>query len=538
MGASLAQGGHAGLARALVATILTASGSLLGLWAQPAGAPVVDVTGGKIRGALILDGGAVFKGVPYAQPPIGDLRWYEPKPVIPWNGVRDATSFGAICPQNPSGTVPNAADLFSEDCLFVNVWTSQWPVRRPQPTFVWIHGGANINGGASEARYDGARLARRGVVVVTFNYRLGSFGFFSHPALTRESPRRTSGNQGLLDQIAAVSWVRANIATFGGDPDNITLAGSSAGAIDIGALMTSPLAKGLFKQAIGQSGAVTNGLPTPLPLLQAEQEGERLAATWTGSPSLSLNDLRAVPVSDILKRQALAAVPQLNVSVDGYVLPRSPAAVFATGLQQRVPLLLGSNAIDFLANGPPAQLDAAIAEAYGPLAPRAQALYGSRDDVLYGTSAAQWLTDTTFRCPTIAQLIEHVGAGNPAFAYEFARLRSPLRVGSPSRHGVEVLYLFGTLSEGLRGTRIPAVDFNETDTKIASLMQKYWANFARTGNPNGDGVAVWPPFDAAGRNYLQFTDAGAVGKQGLRQSYCDLYIENTRRLVALQRLAR
>lgn len=183
--------------------------------------PTVAVTGGQVRGAQ-LGGGAVFKGIPYAQPPIGGLRWREPTPVAPWSGVRDATGFGAICPQNPTFTVPNAQEISNEDCLFVNVWTAEWPSRAPKPVVVWFPGGGNLTGGTVEARYDGERLARRGVVVVTVNYRLGSFGFFAHPALSREGSTRTSGNQGLLDQIAALTWVCDNIGRFGQRAADVT----------------------------------------------------------------------------------------------------------------------------------------------------------------------------------------------------------------------------------------------------------------------------------------------------------------------------
>ena len=266
----------------LVAAVLAVAG--LSVMAQSA--PVVDVTGGQIRGEYLPGGGAVFRGVPYAHPPTGDFRWRAPAPVVAWSGVRDARVFGAICPQQPSVTLPNAPELISEDCLSLNVWTSEWPVTEARrPVLLRIPGGGNINGGTSEARYDGHTIARRGIVVVTINYRLGSFGFFSHPALTAESPRRASGNQGLLDQVAALEWVHANITRFGGDPTAITLAGSSAGGIDIGALMTSPLTKGRFARASIESGPARNALGDPLPLDEAERQGAAHAARWGVQPA-------------------------------------------------------------------------------------------------------------------------------------------------------------------------------------------------------------------------------------------------------------
>src|ERR1700686_1827298 len=252
---------------------------LLALSASAADSPTVTVTGGPIRGGLLEKGGAVFKGIPYAQPPVGDLRWREPMPVKPWMGVRDATAFGAICAQKTNAIVLNAAEISKEDCLFLNVWTPEWPSRSPRPVMVWIPGGGNYGGSSSQSVYDSDSLARRGVVVVSLNYRLASFGFFSHPELTRESPHHASGNQGILDQIAALKWVRDNIARFGGDPGNVTIFGESAGSLDVSVLMTSPLSKGLFRRAIGESGAVILA-GDPLTLVQAEQRGEASAAGW------------------------------------------------------------------------------------------------------------------------------------------------------------------------------------------------------------------------------------------------------------------
>ena len=304
-------------------------------------------------------------------------------------------------------------------------------------------GGGNFIGASSEPHYDGDSLARRGVVLVSLNYRLGSFGFFSHPALTRESPHHASGNQGILDQIAALKWVRDNIGRFGGDPNNVTIFGESAGSLDVSVLMTSPLSKGLFRRVIGQSGAVIL-VGDPLTLPQAEKRGETLAARWKVPAGASVKDLRAVSAADILKAEPNYFGHRSTES--GYhdrrlCFPKKPAEVFATGQEHRVALLLGSNSRESAFRGatPPTDLKTAIEEAYGPIAERAQALYVGGADPLYGTPADQWATDTSFRCSAVAQLVWHAAAGNPAFEYEFARVPAG-REAVGATHASELSY--------------------------------------------------------------------------------------------------
>jgi para-nitrobenzyl esterase len=498
--------------------------------------PVVAVTGGQVRGAMLDRGGAVFKGIPYAQAPVGDLRWREPMPVKSWGGVRDATAFGAICAQASNPLVRNAAEVSKEDCLYLNVWTPEWPTSAKRPVMVWIPGGGNFAGGSNSD--DGEALARRGVVLVTFNYRLASFGFFSHPELTRESRRHASGNQGILDQIAALQWVRDNIAKFGGNPNNVTMFGNSAGALDAGVLMTSPLSKGLFRRAIGQSGPVVLA-GDPLPLPQAERRGEKLAMGWNLASTASLKDLRAVSAPVILKAQPdyfrnveqnPERFPNLGITVDGYVFPKQPAAVFAAGQERRVPMLLGNTSREVIPGStPPQDLRKAIEEAYGSVAGSAQSLYVGVPDAIYGTAVDQWRTDSSFRCASVAQLLWHAAAGNPAYEYEFARTPAG-REALGATHGSDVSYVFGTLVRGIGGVgpRVPATDI---DFQISDLMQQYWTNFAKTGDPNGGNLPKWPKFDVTTRAYLQFTDMGTVAKEGLRRPFCDLFIENSGRMV-------
>ncbi len=485
-------------------------------------APEAAVSGGRIQGSALERGGAVFKGIPFAQPPMGALRWREPQPVKPWTGVRAATSFGAPCAQNSGGR--GMLESSSEDCLFVNVWTPEWPPREGKPVMFWMHGGGNYGGTAGNPNFDGESLARHGVVLVSANYRLTAFGFFAHPELTRESPHHASGNYGLMDQIAALQWVRANIARFGGDPANVTIFGQSAGAVDATVLMTSPLAKGLFHKVIAESGTVTRNpdagtlAMTALGPLMPVKNGD---VTYSDAPLLAeaekngqaliagdLRQLRALPASEILKATAAprkSIGPANGIVVDGWVLPRPAAEVFATGHEHRVPLLAGNNARERTPpRVAPEELSKAMEAMYGPLEPRAAALY-TTPDALYGDVAAQWVVDTMYRCPVVAELSWHAAAGNGAWEYQFDR---------GVAHGAEVPYVFGTLKS-------PA----EADLRVSDAIQEYWTNFAKTGNPG------WQAFSEPARAYIKFTSDGVAAAEGLRAPYCGLYMENVKRLV-------
>ncbi len=513
-------------------SVVTVGLAFAGLILSAQSAAVVDVTGGRIQGEFLAGGGAAFKGIPYAEPPIGDLRWREPMPVRAWKGTRDATAFGAVCIQEP-GQIPNAAEIASEDCLTLNIWTSQWPSTGRLPVMVWIHGGGHNVGGAVRPEMDGEHLSRLGVVVLTFNYRLGSFGYFSHPALTSESPHRASGNQAILDQIAALRWVRSNISRFGGDPGNVTIFGESSGALDVNILMTSPLSKGLFHRAIAQSGPAVRQ-EAPLSLGEAERRGQTQSTRWAPAGS-SLSRLRAVGAAAILNSNPASTreEPYLGTTIDGYVLTRSPAEAFANAGQHPLPIILGSNAHERRPGSvPSADLRAAIDEAYGPLAGRAHALYVDADPE-YRSPENQWATDTSFRCTSVAQLAWHADAGYPAYQYEFARVL-PGREELGSTHASEISFVFGNLDRRIAGVGPPA-RATAVDTAISSVMQQYWINFAKTGNPNGEGLPVWPVFRNPQRAYLQFRDTGPMAKEGLRRPFCDLYFENAKRLIAIGR---
>jgi len=491
-----------------------------------------EVTGGWIHGAALTGGGAVFKGIPYAQAPVGALRWQAPQNVRPWTGVLTTTAFGAACAQNAGGQMQQGS---REDCLYLNVWTPQWPVEATMPVMVWFHGGGNYGGTASGDNFDGASLARHGVVVVTVNYRLSVFGFFAHPELTKESGKKASGNYGLMDQIAALQWVKNNIAQMGGDAGNVTIFGQSAGAVDVDVLMTSPLAAELFHRVIAESGtvarnpdAITMGM-IPLgnlmpvregalsysdaaTLAEAEKAGVALAAGLQAPSTGALAYLRGLSAEQLLattRGPRMSIGPANGIIVDGLVLPKAPAEVFATGKQAKVPLLIGNNSRERSPDVAEDLVRTGMDAMYGPLASRAASLYTAADP-FYGSPATQWAVDTLYRCPVVAQLMWHAAAGNASYEYEFDR-------PGGAAHGAEVSYVFG-----------------RAGNSTSEAIQEYWTNFAKTGDPNGGSktLTVWPRFDVSARGYIEFLDNGPVAREGLRRPFCDLYVENVKRLVA------
>ena len=496
-------------------------------------APTASIAGGFVQGAPLGERGAVFKGIPFAQAPAGPLRWQPPRPLRAWTGALAATRYGAPCAQMAGGKMQEGS---SEDCLYLNVWTPQWPAESKLPVMVWFHGGGNYAGTASSDGSDGASLARHGVIVVTANYRLSVFGFFAHPELTRESPSKASGNYGLMDQIAALQWVKANIAGFGGDPANVTIFGQSAGAVDVNVLMTSPMAAGLFHRVIAESGTVTRnpdaltlglvplgnlmpvregplGISDAATLAEAERAGAALAALWKAPARDALQYLRALPAADLLAPTTgprMSIGPANGVIVDGLVLPKAPAEVFAAGKHAAVPLLLGNNVRERSPEAPAEQMHAAMRAMYGPLADKAIELYNAPDPV-YGSAATQWAVDTLYRCPVVAQLVWHVNAGGAAYEYEFVR--------GPA-HGAEVAYVFGRLN----------ANATDADKTLSAAMQIYWTNFAKAGDPNGGGAPAWPKFDNASRGYMSFLESGPAAGEGLRRAYCELYVQNVQRL--------
>jgi para-nitrobenzyl esterase len=466
----------------------------------------------------------VYKGIRYAAPPLGALRWRQPQPVPTWTGVRPSNAFG---PNSLQGVVwgdidPYAAGV-SEDCLYLNVWTPAAPGDAARlSTMVWIHGGGFVAGSGAEPRYDGARLAARGIVVVTLNHRLNALGFLAHPELTAESDHLASGNYGFLDLVAALGWVRRNIAAFGGDPAEVTIAGESAGSIAASALMASPLAKGLFTRAIGESGALfASPTRAPRSLAQAEVAG---LAFMRRAGAKSLAELRALPADAIL---AAAPGEGFGPIVDGWFLPRKPAEIFAAGEQSDVPLMAGWNKDEGF-NFTPLQ----GAGAKLPFADHAQAMFGERAaDALKhcpggsteteAAAAAALGGDLAIIHPTWAWIEAQKQSGR-ADIFRFRFDRAPLTpqgwFGERSSHDAgafhagEILYVFDNLHA------FPWL-IDDADRALATLTSSYWINFVRSGDPNGPGLPHWPSYRGAGSPVMALDAPAKAGPEEWRERH-------------------
>lgn len=434
----------------------------------------------------------VFKGVPYAAAPVGDLRWKPPQPPAAWDGVRVADKLGPPCFQGhfPGVTDPRPA---SEDCLTLNVWRPAQPDQAKLPVMVWIHGGAFVAG--SNVRMDGAPLAGKGVVLVAINYRLGPLGFFTHPELTAESPHDSSGNYALLDAVMALEWVRDNIANFGGDPENVTIFGQSAGSELVNILTVSPLAKGLFAKAIGESGG-SMGWREPRKLSASEQLGLALADK---AGAKSAMDLRAIAPEQLFELSGREFEPV----IDGWSYPTPQRAALRQGLQHRVPMMVGSTADEgqFSSTLTAERYVADMERRYGAKASDLLHRFPGTDDGQARQSNKDYITlGTEFIERTIAD--EHARVA-PAYQYRFIHAPPASAGGEYSRnlkgayHASELPYVFATLGKEPR-------DWKDVDRNLERAMSSYWVNFARTGNPNGPGLPHWPDVQSAPRKVLQF----------------------------------
>jgi para-nitrobenzyl esterase len=454
----------------ILASVLTCAVAPIALAKQ---GPIATTDMGRVRG-LAEAGVNVFRGIPYAAPPVGPGRWREPAPAIAWTGVRDASRYGTACQQPPDRKEAWAqVGPTGEDCLFLNVWRPA--TAGTYPVMVFLHGGSFTYGAAGVPLYDGARLSRRGVVVVTLNYRLGLLGFFAHPALTRENPDGPLGNYGVMDQIAALRWVQRNIAFFGGDPHNVTLFGESAGAGAVQLLMGSPAATGLFQKAISESGS---GGFVLAPLRGVPVSAEALGARWAESVGLkdaTADQLRALPPDKLLQR----SFP----FIDGKVVVASPGAPFERGREAKIPLLIGANSNEASLAGIAEPKARAVLGA--PYDAFAQAYEKARPGVAPEVARVDLAEDALSVLPSVSIAVMHATNGAPAYSYYFDQLPSNRREGSAGTpHGGELEYLFGNPYEGST--------WDEGDRAVSDLMAGYWVRFARTGDPNGDGAPAWP----------------------------------------------
>ncbi|MGA7292721.1 MAG: carboxylesterase family protein [Terriglobales bacterium] len=497
---------------------LTALLLAISLPASAAAADRVQTANGGVEGLGRQPSGVrIFEGIPFAQPPIGDLRWKPPQPAKNWTGVRPAVQFGSRCMQHPVyGDMNFRSKRMSEDCLYLNVWTPAQSANDHLPVLVYFYGGGFVAGDSSEPRYDGESLAQKGIVVVSMNYRLGLFGFFSHPELTHESPHHASGDYGLLDQNAALQWVSQNIAAFGGDPKRITIGGESAGSISVSAHMVSPLSKDLISGAIGESGSIMGAL-SAVPLAQAENQGLEFANS-IGAHSLAA--LRAMTTDQIFATTAKFGPGRFPPTVDGYFLPEPPLSAFAAGQQAHVPLLVGWNSTEMtwqavLGKEPPTResYEKAVRKLYGKHADEVLKLYpaSTQDEVI--DAATDLASDRFIVLSTWRWFDMQVKTGDsPVFRYLFARARPPMNpsMGNatpglagglikgaaaqaeaepPARgavHSAEIEYALGNLASN------KVYAWTPDDYKISNLIEDYFANFVKNGNPNGPSLPAWP----------------------------------------------
>ncbi|RAJ08806.1 para-nitrobenzyl esterase [Chitinophaga skermanii] len=458
-----------------------------------------------------------FKGIPFAAPPVGDLRWKEPQPAANWEGVRKADTFGPKAMQKPIfGDMGFRANGMSEDCLYLNVWTPASSSNEKLPVLVYFYGGGLMAGDGSEPRYDGEAMAAKGIVSVTINYRLGVFGFFAHPELTKESAHHSSSNYGYLDQTAALQWVKANIAAFGGDPNKVTIAGESAGSISVSVQMASPLAKGLIAGAIGESGAAINPTLVPIPLADGEKNGVKFGEI-VGAKTLA--ELRAIPAEKLLDLAFKPGNPPMSATIDGYLLPKSLVEIFNAKEQANIPLLVGWNSAEIpymaLLRGKtptPENYAAAVKEQFPKEYEAILKVYPGNNEQEILENATALASDRFISYSTWKWADLHArNSEQPVFRYLFSRVRPAMTAkmgnaqpglaggvvkGDPNKkpeppkfegasHASEIEYALGNL---------PLNDvyaWTPDDYKVSETMLNYFANFVKKGNPNGAKLPNW-----------------------------------------------
>lgn len=509
------------------------------------------VESGQVQG-VIADGVESFKGIPFAAPPVGELRWRPPQPAAPWTGVRQAAEFGANCMQGRFGPPPSApaapgsgappaagtrptpgapptptapAAPPSEDCLFLNVWRPASATAEAKlPVMVWIHGGGFVGGSGALTGAGGTPFAKQGVVLVTINYRLGRFGFFAHPALSRERPDELKSNYAYMDQIAALQWVRRNIAGFGGDPNNVTIFGFSAGGVSVHSLLASPLARGLFHKAIAQSGGSRDGVLTARPMREDGVDpnypvsGETIGATFAramgidGTDAAAMAKLRALSADEVLRGAPAHAggnAPSYETTpvLDGTLVTETAETAYKARRQPRVAFMAGSNSADTAGNRVKATTKEALWARYGQWSAQAQTAYDPDGTTDLATLVARANNDFGQAEPARFAASAFAANGSPAYRYRFSyvptAMREQMRAGTP--HGGEIGFVFGTLAAR------PGTTLSPEDLAVSRVAQRYWVNFARTGDPNGAGLPPWPRHDPKQDVVFEFRPDGTAG---------------------------
>ena len=492
--------------------LLSLATLLLTLGTMAQDGPQVKTAEGILEG-LNFSGIKVFKGVPFAAPPVGNLRWKAPQPVEKWEGVRKATEFGPNPMQEALfGDMNFGTKMNSEDCLYLNIWTPAKTMQEKLPVLIYFNGGGLMAGSGSEPRYAGDAMARKGIISITANYREGIFGFFAHPQLSKETSYKGSGDYGFMDQVAAIQWVKDNIAAFGGDPDRITIVGESAGSISVSVLMASPLCKGLFAQAMGSSGSAM-GFKNIMTLKEAEQNGIQLAKQIGVK---SIKELRAMPAEELMKKASVRSMPTCNI--DGYFMVEQPTETFAKGNQAKVPLLIGGNNQEMtpaaiLAGKQPTveNLKAGAKATFGENTDEAFRLYGINNDKDVeeqpGVNLASdlFLDYSTWKWGNMHKLT----SGQPVYRYRYCHPRPAMAIkgkvaglaggiqdakeGQPATpqdkgavHSADIEYAMGTLPTNR------VYDWQPEDYMVSDIFSQYYVNFVKTGNPNGLGLIDWP----------------------------------------------
>lgn len=494
----------------------------LALASPAAASDLVHVESGDLRGET-ADGVTGFKGIPFAAPPVGDLRWRPPQPAATWTGVREAKAYGHDCMQKPfpSDAAPLGTQP-SEDCLVLNVWRPAKAEGAKLPVMVWIYGGGFVNGGASPAVYDGSQFARGGVVLVSFNYRLGRFGFFAHPALTAEDPGGLVGNYGLMDQIAALKWVQRNIAAFGGDPTNVTIFGESAGGFSVHALMTTPLAKGLFSKAIVQSGGGRGNI-TPHRQVRGQApggpaSGESVGLAFAkrqgieGQDAAALKALRALPADKVISGLNLITMADPTYAgpmTDGQLIVGEPGDLYRAGKAANVPLMVGATGLDGFS------FVSTLDQVYAPVGPERRATA----EALYDPTASHDVRAVGGKLASDMMMVEPAryvakavaAQGRKVYAFRFNYVAQSMRKEWPGApHASDIPFVFDTV-KARYGDQLTA-----QDEAVARETIAYWIAFARTGDPNGAGRPAWPAYDLANDAILQIDAPSSSGPDPLK----------------------